>query len=117
MEAKWSGCVNVLPVRHKQNSQRINVGLHDANLSAYQSFLFGRGSEDCVAVCGSFRRGCFCADPLGVPFCLSPAELRKSQQEENCRNPEPHLPPPGMCWRRTWGWSGGNSMDGGLIEA
>jgi hypothetical protein len=33
MEAKGSGRVNVLPVRHKENSQRINVGLHDPNLT------------------------------------------------------------------------------------
>src|SRR5712692_4258558 len=48
VEAKCSGRVDVLPVRHKENSQRINVGLHDPNLSSYQSFLFGRGSQDSV---------------------------------------------------------------------
>src|SRR6266446_1424167 len=31
LEAKCSSCVNILPVRHKENSQRINVGLHDPN--------------------------------------------------------------------------------------
>src|SRR5437016_7939113 len=41
METKGSGRVNVLPVRHKENSQRINVGLHGPNLSAYQGFLLG----------------------------------------------------------------------------
>src|SRR5882762_5438885 len=46
MEAKCSGCVNVLPMRDKENSQRINVGLHDPNLSSYQSFLLGRGTQD-----------------------------------------------------------------------
>src|SRR5205807_9263482 len=61
-EAKYSRRVNVLPVPHKENSQRINVGLHDPNLSSYQSFLFGRGSQDCVAVCRKFRRGSFCVD-------------------------------------------------------
>ena len=60
VETKCSGRVNVLPVGHKENSQRKNVGLHDPNLSAYQSFLLGRSSQDCVAVCGSFRCGCFC---------------------------------------------------------
>src|SRR5437879_2322212 len=71
MEAKGSGRVNVLPMRHKENSQRINVGLHGAYLSSYQSFLFGRGSQDRVAACGRFRRACFCATQLGVPVCLS----------------------------------------------
>src|SRR5438445_2919061 len=52
MQAKCSGRVYVLPVRHKENSQRINVRLHDPNLGAYQGFLFRRGSQDCVAVCG-----------------------------------------------------------------
>src|SRR6267378_4279756 len=42
VEAKGSGRVNVLPVRHKENSQRINIGLHDPNLSSHQSLLFGR---------------------------------------------------------------------------
>src|SRR6266849_639253 len=64
MEAEDSGRVNVLPVRHKENSQRINVRLHDPNLSSHQSFLFGRGSQDGVAVCGRFGRGCFCIDRL-----------------------------------------------------
>src|SRR3979409_2191243 len=81
MEAKCSGCVNVLPVRHKENSQRISRGLHDPNLSSYQSFLFGRGSQDGVALCREFRRGCFCAVQLRASVCLSPGELRKSQQE------------------------------------
>src|SRR6202045_4922923 len=52
MEAKYSGRVNVLPVWHKENSQRINIRLHGLNLSSYQSFLFGRGSDDRVAACG-----------------------------------------------------------------
>src|SRR3989475_13097792 len=64
METKGSGRVNVLPVRHKENSQRINVGLHGPNLSSHQSLLFGRCSQYGVAVCGRFRRGCFCADRL-----------------------------------------------------
>src|SRR5947209_4173147 len=51
-ETKCSGCVNVFPVRHKENSQRINVGLHDPNLSSHQSLLLGRGSQDGVAVYG-----------------------------------------------------------------
>src|SRR6266851_4110932 len=51
MKAKCSGRINVLPVRHKENSQRIDVRLHDPNLSLHQSFLFGRGSQECVAVC------------------------------------------------------------------
>src|SRR6266576_852946 len=80
-EAKYSGRVDVLPVRHKENSQWIKDGLHDPNLSAYQGFLLGRTSEDCVAVCGRFRRGCFFADQLCVPVRLSPAELCKSQDE------------------------------------
>src|SRR5882762_12010773 len=66
MEAKCSGRVNVLPVRHKENSQRINLGLHDPYLSAYQNFLSGRRSDDRVAVCGRLRRGCFCVDQLCV---------------------------------------------------
>ena len=78
-EAKYSGRVDVLPVRHKENSQWIKDGLHDPNLSAYQGFLLGRTSEDCVAVCGRFRCGCFLADQLCVPVRLSPAELCKSQ--------------------------------------
>src|SRR5438132_7029706 len=81
VEAKYSGRVDVLPVRHKENSQWINGGLHDPNLSAYQGFLLGRTSEDCVAVCGRFRCGCFFADQLCVPVRLSPAELCKSQDE------------------------------------
>src|SRR5258708_14162370 len=64
MEAKCSGRVNVLPVRHKENSQRINVGLHDPYLSSYQSFLFGRGSQDYIAICRKFRCGCFFANQL-----------------------------------------------------
>ncbi len=80
-EAKYSCRVDVLPVRHKENSQRINDELHDPNLSAYQGFLLGRGSEDCVAVCGRFRYGCFFADQLCVPARLSPAELCKSKDE------------------------------------
>src|SRR5216684_4966607 len=67
MEAKGSGRVNVLPVRHKENSQRINVGLHDSNLSSHQSLLFGRGSQDGVAVYGRFRRGRFFGFVLVCP--------------------------------------------------
>src|SRR5438309_11468539 len=63
-EAKYSRRVNVLPVPHKENSQRINVGLHDPNLSSHQSLLFGRGSQDGVAVYGRSRRGRFCVDQL-----------------------------------------------------
>src|SRR5437588_1247688 len=81
VEAKCSGRVDVLPVRHKENSQRINLGLHDPYLSSYQSFLFGRGSQDCVAVCRKFTRGCFCADQLCASACLSPGELRYCQRE------------------------------------
>ncbi len=77
MEAKGSGRVNVLPVGHKENSQRINVGLHDSNLSSYQGFLFGSGSQNGVTVGRGFRCGCFCADPA----CLSPGELRNCHQE------------------------------------
>ena len=43
MEAKDFGRVNVLPVRHKENSQRINFRLHDSYLSSYQGFLLWRG--------------------------------------------------------------------------
>src|SRR6267143_4128443 len=81
LEAKCSGRVDVPPVRHKENSQRINAGLHDPNLSSYQSFLFGSGSQDRVAVCRKFRCSCFFANQLGVPICLSPAELRQSHHE------------------------------------
>src|ERR1700680_121274 len=81
VEAEYPGRVDVLPVRHKENSQRINSGLHDANLSPYQSFLFGSGSQHCVTVCGGFSCVCFFANQFGVPVCLSPAELRKSQEE------------------------------------
>src|SRR6266478_9503769 len=81
MEVKCSGRVNVLPVRHEENSQRINIRLHGPNLSSYQSFLFGRGSDDRVAACGRFRRGRFRIDQLWVRACLSPGDLRKSQQE------------------------------------
>ena len=80
MQVEGPGRVQVLPMRHEQDSQRKNLGLHDLNLSAYQCFLFGRGSQDCVAVGGRFRCGCFFANLLGVPVCLSPADLRKSQQ-------------------------------------
>jgi hypothetical protein len=58
-----------------KNSQTINVGLHDPNLSSYQSFLFGCGSHDCVAFCRKFRRGFFCTDQLCASTCLSPGEL------------------------------------------
>src|SRR5467141_3648356 len=75
VEAKYSGGVDVLPVRHEENSQRINVGLHDPNLSSYQSVLFWRGPQDVVAICGRFRCGCFCANQLCVPACLCPGEL------------------------------------------
>jgi hypothetical protein len=33
MEAKESGGIKVFPVRHEENSQRKNLGLHDPNLS------------------------------------------------------------------------------------
>src|SRR6266581_2350474 len=33
MEVKCSGRVNVLPVRHEENSQRINIRLHGPSLS------------------------------------------------------------------------------------
>ena len=79
MEAKGSGRVNVLPVRHKENSQRINVGLHDPNLSPQQSLLFERGSQDGVAVYGRFGR--FRVDQLWVRACLSPGDLRYCHQE------------------------------------
>jgi len=79
MEAKGSGRVNVLPVRHKENSQRINVGLHDPNLSSHQSLLFGRGSQDGVAVYGRFGR--LRVDQLWVRACLSPGDLRYCHQE------------------------------------
>src|ERR1700686_950665 len=59
-QVESSGRVNVLPMRHKQNSQRINARLHYPNLSSYQSFLFGGGSQDRIAVCRRFRCGCFC---------------------------------------------------------
>src|SRR2546425_47941 len=81
MEAKGSGRVNVLPVRHKENSQRINVGLHDSNLTSHQSLLFGRGSQDGVAVYGRFRRGRFRVDQLWIRACLSPGDLRYCHQE------------------------------------
>src|SRR6202030_129011 len=81
MEAKCSGRVNVLPVRHKENSQRINVGLYDPNLSSHQSLLFGRSSQNCVAVCGWFRCDCIFADHSCVPVCLTPTELCESQHE------------------------------------
>src|SRR2546421_307571 len=80
-EAKYSRRVNVLPVRHKENSQRINVGLHDSNLSSHQSLLFGRGSQDGVAVYGRFRRGHFRVDQLWIRACLSPGDLRYCRQE------------------------------------
>jgi hypothetical protein len=44
VEAKGSGRVNVPPVRHKENSQRINVGLHDPNLSGCTQ------QSNCVAI-------------------------------------------------------------------
>src|SRR6266478_8778320 len=81
METKRSGCVNVLPVRHKENSQRINVGLHDPNLSSHQSLLFGRGSQDGVAVYGRFGRGRFRVDQLWIRACLSPGDLRYCHQD------------------------------------
>jgi hypothetical protein len=64
MEAKGSGRVYILPVRHKNDSQRENLGLHDSNLGAYQSFLLGRGSQDCVTDCGGIRSTCFFADQI-----------------------------------------------------
>src|SRR6266849_10237527 len=76
MQVEGSGRFNVLPVRHKENSQRINVGLHYPNLSSYQSFLFGGGSQDRIAVCGRLRCGCCCACQLFASVCLSPSELR-----------------------------------------
>src|SRR6266566_4254766 len=81
MEAKGSGRVNVLPVRHKENSQRIDVGLHDPNLSPQQSLVFGSGSQDGVAVYGRFGRGRFRVDHLWVRACLSPGDLRYCHQE------------------------------------
>ena len=76
VQVEGSGRVHILPVRHKENSQRINVGLHDPNLSSQQSLLFGRGSQDGVAVYGSSRRGRFRVDQLWIRTCLSPGELR-----------------------------------------
>src|SRR6267143_3200714 len=81
MEVKDSGRVNVLPVRHKENSQRINVGLHGPNLSSHHSLLFGRGSQDGVAVYGRFRRGRFRVDQLCIRAWLSPGNLRYCHQE------------------------------------
>src|SRR6266481_3728835 len=105
MQTEDSGRVNVLPMEHEQDSQRKNRGLHDPNLSAYRYFLRGRGPQNCSA------------DHLCASACLPPAGPRKSQQEQKCPNSELHLPPPSVCWRRTWGWLGGSSMDGGLIGA
>jgi hypothetical protein len=79
VEAECSGRVDVLPVRHKDNSQRKNLGLHDACLSAYQYFLFRCGAQHRVAICGGFRCGCFLAAPACVPVCLPPAGLRNSE--------------------------------------
>src|SRR5438445_9141713 len=81
VEAKYSGRVDVLPVRHEENSQRINIRLHDPNLSSHQSLLFGRGSQDGVAVYGRFRRGHFRVDQLWIRACLSPGDLRYCRQE------------------------------------
>src|SRR5258708_39175679 len=58
VKVKGFGRVNVPPVWHEQNSERKNLRLHDPNLSSYQSFLFGRGSEDWVAACRSAPRRC-----------------------------------------------------------
>ena len=76
VQVEGSGRVHILPVRHKENSQRINVGLHYSNLSSYQRLLFGGGPQDCVDVCRRFRSGCFCAGELCLDVCLSPGELR-----------------------------------------
>ena len=47
MEAKCYCRVGVLLVRHKENSQKKNVGLHDPNLNSYQSFAVARNQSDC----------------------------------------------------------------------
>src|SRR5438874_11053373 len=104
MESKYSGRLHVLPVGHKEDSQGINVGLHDLDLSAYQGFLLGRTSEECVAVCGRFRCGCYIADQLRVPVRLSSRELCKSQDEYNRPHSDLHFPPSAWCYRRTWHW-------------
>src|SRR5260370_42051474 len=57
VEAEGSGRVHILPVRHKENSQRVNIELHYSNLSSYQRLLFGGGPQDCVDVCRTFRSG------------------------------------------------------------
>src|SRR6266481_2595451 len=64
MKVKGFGHINILPVWYEQNSERKNLRLHDPNLSSYQSFLSGRGSEDCVAACGRVRCDCIFADHL-----------------------------------------------------
>src|SRR5437660_7330736 len=78
MESKYSGRLHVLPVRHKEDSQRINVGLHDLYLSAYQRFLFGRRSNDRVAVCGRLRRGSF-RPPAILRFGVIEVDVRSGE--------------------------------------
>src|ERR1700692_1575306 len=74
MELKNSGRFNILPVRHKDDSLRINVGLHYLNLSAYQFFLLRRGSQNRIAICGTSSYGCLCFHQLSVSVCVSPTD-------------------------------------------
>lgn len=50
MKTKRRDGLNVVPVVDKENTERVNVGLHEVNLIPYQSLLLGRGSQDKVAV-------------------------------------------------------------------
>jgi hypothetical protein len=45
MKAKGFGGVEILPVRHKDDSQWENFGLHDPNLGPQQRFLLWRRSD------------------------------------------------------------------------
>ncbi|PYM05591.1 MAG: hypothetical protein DMF15_15405 [Verrucomicrobia bacterium] len=104
MQVKDASVINVLPVRHEEDPEGKNGGLHDLNLSSDKSFLLRAGTEDDVAVWRRCRGGRITANQVGAAICLSPRELSKSQEEENRPNCEFHLPPPGAFWRRRWGF-------------